>query len=99
LVTVTILGPTLLIEVGLLLYVGLLGFILANTTAMALDSQGARAGLASGVLGASQFAMSALGSALVGQIPTSHAVALGLVLVVAAVSTSFWMAAGARRIG
>lgn len=90
-------GPTVWIEAGLLVYVALLGFIGPNTTVAALEAQGARAGLASGVLGSAQFAMSAAGSALVGQIPASQGTSLGLVLVAAALWTAIWLAVGGRR--
>ncbi|MDY7225368.1 multidrug effflux MFS transporter [Hyalangium rubrum] len=43
-----------------------LGFVLPNSTAMALEAHGSRAGVASSVLGSTQYAISATASSLVG---------------------------------
>ncbi|AKV00762.1 Multidrug resistance transporter, Bcr/CflA family [Labilithrix luteola] len=51
---------------SLFVFVGSLGFVGPNATALAMDAHGPRAGLASAVLGSSQFAVSAVASSLVG---------------------------------
>ncbi|HEX8437594.1 multidrug effflux MFS transporter [Archangium sp.] len=59
-------GSVLTLAPTLFLFISSLGFVGPNMTALALEEHGSRAGLASAVLGAAQFATSAGASALVG---------------------------------
>lgn len=52
--------------IALFAFVTCIGFIGSNATALAMEDQGARAGLASAVLGAAQFAVAATASSMVG---------------------------------
>jgi DHA1 family bicyclomycin/chloramphenicol resistance-like MFS transporter len=55
---------------GLLwLWLGSLGFVLPNSTALALERHGSRAGSASALIGCGQYAMAGLSTALTGQLP------------------------------
>jgi len=80
----------LIVIVGLVLaYVASLGFTGANTTAAALEEQSARAGLASALLGALQFATAALASAAVGAFADGTARPMaGVMLACAAVAVA-----------
>lgn len=62
------------------LYVACLGLIASNTTAAALEGQGQRAGLASALLGAAQFASAASASAMVGALADGTARPMALVI-------------------
>lgn len=54
------LGGLALLMLGLTIYLGALGVLAPNATALALEPHGARAGLASALMGASQSALAAL---------------------------------------
>lgn len=66
--------------VAVFLYVACLGLIASNTTAAALEGQGRRAGLASALLGAVQFASAASASAMVGALADGSARPMALVM-------------------
>lgn len=67
LVLVTSFAPSVLaVAVPLFVFVASLGLVAANAVASALEGQGARAGLASALLGTAQFSTSSLVSACVG---------------------------------
>jgi DHA1 family bicyclomycin/chloramphenicol resistance-like MFS transporter len=68
-----------------LAYVTSLGFGAANTTAAALENHAGRAGLASALLGAGQFATAALTAATVGALADGTARPMALVMVACAV--------------
>ena len=69
---------------ALFMFLGTLGFVTPNTGAMALDGQGARAGLASAVMGCSQFALAALAAAAVSALHNGSAAPMvGVMLVLA----------------
>jgi DHA1 family bicyclomycin/chloramphenicol resistance-like MFS transporter len=59
-------APLAAVVVSLFAFVGSLGFIGPNATALAMEDQGARAGLASAALGSIQFGIAAVASSLVG---------------------------------
>lgn len=84
------------LELPLFAYVGSLGLVSSNTTAEAMAGQGPRAGLASGVLGSTQFAIAAAGAGLVGILPFPGAVPLGLTLFACGGLTLFGILAGSR---
>ncbi|APR85774.1 Multidrug resistance transporter, Bcr/CflA family protein [Minicystis rosea] len=75
------------IVVALFLFLANLGFIGSNAIALAMDKQGARAGLASAALGALQFAVSAGGSSLVGVLNDGSARPMAAVMAVCAVAS------------
>lgn len=72
-------GPWLL-GAGLFFFVASLGFIFPTSTALALEHHGARAGVASSVLGAGQFTLAALATALAGALQGLGTLAMGLVI-------------------
>lgn len=74
---------------ALFVFLGTLGFVTPNTGALALDGQGARAGLASAVMGCSQFALAALAAAAVSAL--HDGTALPMVGVMAVLSTASWL--------
>ncbi|HEY1098414.1 MAG TPA: Bcr/CflA family drug resistance efflux transporter, partial [Myxococcota bacterium] len=74
---------------ALFVFLGTLGFVTPNTGALALDGQGARAGLASAVMGCSQFALAALAAAAVSAL--HDGTALPMVGVMAVLSTVSWL--------
>lgn len=59
-------GSVLTLAPTLFLFISSLGFVGPNMAALALEAHGARAGVASAVLGSAQFATSAVASSLVG---------------------------------
>jgi MFS transporter, DHA1 family, multidrug resistance protein len=59
-------APTLAVASTLFVCIACIGMLLPNTTAIALSNHAARAGVASSVLGATQFALAALVLSLVG---------------------------------
>ena len=81
------------IVVALFLFLANLGFIGSNAIALAMDKQGARAGLASAALGSLQFAISAAASSLVGLFNDGSARPMAAVMAVCALSS--WVAATA----
>lgn len=90
--------PSILIAVPLFFAIAPLGLVYGNNTALALDAARHNAGLASAVLGTSQFALAGLVSPLVGLAGEHTAVPLGIVMVTAAViaQTGFLIATGRR---
>lgn len=83
------------IVVTLFLFVSSLGILGPNSTALALERHGPRAGLASGVLGSLQFAIAALAAAAVSAMQAHDAVPMGLV--VAATACLSWLCFMLRR--
>lgn len=73
------------IAVPLFVFVSSLGFINPNAMALALEKQGARAGVASAVLGALQFTLAAGASSAVSAIHDGTAAPMALVVAAAAV--------------
>lgn len=67
-----------------LAYITSLGFTASNATAASLENQHARAGLASAILGATQFAIAAVASAAVGALADHTARPMALVMFVCA---------------
>jgi DHA1 family bicyclomycin/chloramphenicol resistance-like MFS transporter len=80
---------------SLFAFLASLGFIGANATALAMEGQGARAGLASAVLGAAQFAIAAGASSLVGLLNDGSMRPMAAVM--AACSAASWGAGAAAR--
>ncbi len=66
------------------LFTASLALIISNTIAAALEGQGARAGLASAILGAAQFATAATASAMVGALADGTARPMAMVMSVCA---------------
>ncbi|AUX47193.1 uncharacterized protein SOCE26_087050 [Sorangium cellulosum] len=82
---------------SLFVFVASLGFINSNATALAMEGQGARAGLASAVLGSLQFAIAAGASSLVGLLNDGTMRPMAAVMV--ACGAASWLAdAAARRL-
>lgn len=75
--------PPIWLAPAVLVVVSSLGFIMGNATALALDAVPGRGGAASAGLGALQFTLAGVVSALVGLGGESTAVPLGIVMVVA----------------
>ncbi len=92
-------APAWAIEASLVLYLGLMGLIFANTVALALDRQGARAGLASGLMGSLQYTMAALGSAAVGLMSDGTGAAMATVMAGCALGAAGSVAMGQRALG
>lgn len=69
--------------VPMLLVVGMLGFNMANTTALALEHHGRNAGTANALLGAGRFAIAGAAAPLVGAMADGTAGPLAIVLVAA----------------
>lgn len=67
------------------LFTASLALIISNATAAALEAQGARAGLASAILGAAQFATAATASAMVGTLADGTARPMAMVMSVCSV--------------
>ncbi|WNG37083.1 multidrug effflux MFS transporter [Archangium violaceum] len=88
---VTGLGSVLTIAPMLLLFITSIGFITPNAAALALEEHGARAGVASAVLGSLQFAVSALASASVGLFNDGSMLPMAAVMATCAVAS--WVAA------
>ena len=82
---------------ALFFFLGTLGFLTPNTGAMALDGQGARAGLASAVMGCSQFALAAMAAAAVSALHDGSSVPMVGVMLVLAVCS--WLLLETRRGG
>lgn len=80
---------------SLFLCVASIGFIGSNAVALAMDDQGARAGLASAVLGATQFAIAAAASSLVGIL--NDGTARPMAAVIAACAFASWVASKVAR--
>lgn len=79
-VAVTGVGGLLAIVASLFAYISTVGVIGANAIALAMDGQGARAGLASAVLGFLQFAIAAAAAALVGVLDDGSACPMAAVM-------------------
>ena len=84
LLAVTTLGAAGLVAVAacLFAFVATLAFVSANATALAMEEQGARAGLASAGLGSTQFGIAAVASSLVGALSDGTARPMALVMAV-----------------
>ena len=76
------------LAVALFLYVGSLGFVTPNTTALALEGQAARAGVASAVLGFVQAIVASAASAAVGALHDGSARPMGLVIAACATAAA-----------
>ncbi|XXY53906.1 Bcr/CflA family multidrug efflux MFS transporter [Sorangium sp. So ce269] len=76
-------------------FVASIGFIGSNATALAMDGQGARAGLASAALGSIQFAIAAGASSLVGVLNDGSMRPMAAIM--AACSAASWVAGAAAR--
>lgn len=81
---------------GLFLYLATIGFIGPTAAALAMDEQGARAGLASALLGALQLGLAALASAFVGALFDGTARPMVMVMAGCAL-LAFVCGRGARR--
>ena len=78
------------IVVSLFAFGASLGFVGANATALAMEEQGSRAGLASAALGATQFLIAAGASSLVGVLHDGSARPMAAVM--AACGVAAWIA-------
>ncbi|KYF90911.1 MFS transporter [Sorangium cellulosum] len=76
-------------------FVASIGFIGSNATALAMDGQGARAGLASAALGSIQFAIAAGASSLVGVLNDGSMRPMAAIM--AACGAASWVAGAAAR--
>ncbi|MFT3767676.1 MAG: hypothetical protein QM820_19650 [Minicystis sp.] len=85
------------IVVAMFAFVASLGFIGSNATALAMDKQGSRAGLASAALGATQFVIAAGASSLVGALNDGSA--RPMTMVMAGCGAASWMAGAIARRG
>jgi DHA1 family bicyclomycin/chloramphenicol resistance-like MFS transporter len=85
-VAMTGLGGLPSILASLFAYITSVGLIGSNAVALAMDGQGARAGLASAVLGFLQFAIAAVASSLVGVLNDGSARPMGGVMAACAVA-------------
>ncbi|MCB9681204.1 MAG: multidrug effflux MFS transporter [Alphaproteobacteria bacterium] len=86
------------IEASLVGFLALMGLTFANTVALALDRQGQRAGLASGLMGALQYTLAALGSAAVGALSDGTGSAMGTVMLACALGAAASVALGSRAL-
>ena len=68
------------ILIPLFVYIASLGFVLPNTTALAMEHHGRIAGSASALLGSLQFALGATAATIAGALGSGSAVPLGLVI-------------------
>jgi DHA1 family bicyclomycin/chloramphenicol resistance-like MFS transporter len=73
-------GGTWGLLVPLFGFVASLGFVQPNATAAALEQHGRRAGFASAVMGAMQFALAAIASAMIGRMHDASALPMALVM-------------------
>lgn len=84
------------IAVALFVFLSSLGILGPNSTALALERHGARAGLASAVLGASQFMIAAAAAAAVSLLH-DHRTGVPMALVVATAACLSWLSFTLRR--
>ena len=82
--------------VALFLFVGTLGFVGPNSTALAMDRHGTRAGIASASLGFGQYVIAALASAAVGIANDGTMRPMAMVMAVCAVGAAVAAAIGRR---
>ncbi len=82
--------------VALFVFVGALGFVGPNATALAMDRHGARAGMASASLGSGQYVIAALASAAVGITNDGTMRPMAIVMAVCATSAAVAAALGRR---
>ncbi|WP_437687640.1 multidrug effflux MFS transporter [Sorangium sp. So ce176] len=80
---------------SLFAFIACLGFVGSNATALAMEDQGARAGLASAALGSTQFAIAAGASSLVGLLNDGTPRPMAAVMVACAAAS--WAAGAAAR--
>ena len=85
------------IEPCLFVYVATLGVVSANTAALALEQQAARAGLASALMGTLQFAMSAAASAAVVRFADGTPVPMAAIMLVCAVAAGILLRVASAR--
>jgi DHA1 family bicyclomycin/chloramphenicol resistance-like MFS transporter len=78
------------VVVALFAFVASLGFIGSNATALAMEEQGSRAGIASAALGSTQFLVAAGASSLVGVLNDGSARPMAAVM--AACGVAAWIA-------
>ncbi|CEA09444.1 Bicyclomycin resistance protein [Arthrobacter saudimassiliensis] len=90
-------APPLLLAVAIFCAVAVIGFIMGNTTALALDEVRHTSGSGSAVLGGGQFFMGALVSPLTGLAGETSAVPLGIVMTCAALLAGAALAATRSR--
>jgi DHA1 family bicyclomycin/chloramphenicol resistance-like MFS transporter len=84
------------IALALFVFLSSLGILGPNSTALALERHGQRAGLASAVLGASQFMIAAAAAAAV-SVLHDHRTAVPMALVVATAACTSWLCFVLRR--
>jgi DHA1 family bicyclomycin/chloramphenicol resistance-like MFS transporter len=80
-------GSVLTLAPSLFLFISSLGFVGPNMAALALEEHGARAGVASAVLGAAQYATSAAASSLVGLLNDGSMFSMAVVMGACAAAT------------
>ncbi|MFE8603659.1 Bcr/CflA family multidrug efflux MFS transporter [Archangium violaceum] len=78
------LGRVYTLAPALFLFIGSLGFVMPNAAALAMEEHGARAGVASAVLGSLQFSVSAVASASVGFLNDGSLLPMAAVMAVCA---------------
>ncbi len=81
------LGGLFAVAACLFAFLATLGFVGANATALAMEEQGGRAGLASAALGSTQFGIAALASSLVGILSDGTARPMAFVMAGCALSS------------
>jgi DHA1 family bicyclomycin/chloramphenicol resistance-like MFS transporter len=81
-------GSVLTLAPTLFLFISSLGFVGPNMAALALEEHGARAGVASAVLGSAQFATSAVASSLVGLLNDGSMFSMAVVMGACAATTA-----------
>lgn len=86
-VTVANVGGVTSVCAGLLMYLGTIGFIAPNATALAMDDQGGRAGLASAAFGAMQLGIAAVVASMVGALNDGSARPMAMVMAGCAASS------------
>lgn len=93
------LGGLLGLTVGLFAFVGSLGLIFPNAVALAMEEQGARAGLASAALGSTQFLIATVASVAVGLFNDGTARPMTVTMALCAVAALAALASGSWRRG
>jgi DHA1 family bicyclomycin/chloramphenicol resistance-like MFS transporter len=83
------------ISAGLLVYVSCLGLVMPNATALAFERHGARAGLASAVMGSLQFGIGAAASGVLSALHDGTAVPMAAIL--AGSGALGWLVLAAHR--
>ncbi len=97
LTAVAVWAPSVMsVEALLFVFLAVQGLVFPNLGALALDGQGARAGLASAVMGTLQFAVSALASASMAWLANGTPVPMAVVMLGCALVAAVLLFAGAR---